>query len=385
MRNTVHRPWMLIFSHGYPPLGLYGVARHVERLAHFLSSKGIGVVVITGGGDSLPNFERIAERWLVIRLKPPVLPMKKRDLWRLIWYTLISPLIALKLIRKLGASLIHGNGSYYGGWQASLASFLTRRPFTVIIHGYGIDYYRHHKRPPFALLFLKRAKAIIVQKETAIPVLERWGISRERVFYVEEGAIDIDWFKPPPPGWRKENAERQVAFVGRLTRFKDPLLLIEAAPYILEGYPEARFVFAGDGYLKSRIEHRARELGIDDKVVLLGEVMDVRPIYWSSDVFVATSPYNNFSDLAMLEAMACGMPVVATNSGETHKTIKHGWNGLLVRPGDPIDLAEKVLMLLKDLELAKRLGENARKTVIERYSIEVMGEQMLKVFRKALK
>ncbi|RLF09019.1 MAG: hypothetical protein DRJ69_05425 [Thermoprotei archaeon] len=375
------RPWIMIFSHGYPPLGLYGVARHVERLARYLSARGLGVIVVAGGREGLPSLERLNERCLVVRIKRPIAPRKWHDTCRLIRYSLISPLVALGLVRRFNIALVHGNGSYYGGWQAAITAILARRPLTITIHGSGVDYYRHLHRPPLALLFLRWASAVIVQKESAICILERWGIPRKRIFYVEEGAVDTDWFRPAPP--TGGHAEPRISFVGRLTRFKDPLLLVEAAPLVLKRFPDAHFVFAGDGYLRPHIERRAEELRIHDKIELLGEVIDTRQVYWSSDVFVALSPYNNFSDLSMLEAMACGLPVIATNSGETYKTIRHGWNGLLVRPRDPEDLAEKILMVLENPGLARRLGENARKTVLERYSIRIFGERMLNVFIRA--
>ncbi len=381
------RASIAIFTFHYLPTKVYGIERHVERLSSFLSKQGLRAIVITHGYPGLPRREEPEPGVLIARTPSLGVRYGERGLmgyFHLMLFTLLAPLVALKLAKEEGVALMHGNGSYYGGWQAALAALLARRPLTITIHGSGVDYYRHHKRPPLTLRFLRWARAVIVQKETAIPILERWGIPRDRIFYVEEGAVDTDRFRPPPADWRKPDGERRIAFVGRLIKFKDPLLLVEAAPLILERCPEARFVFAGEGYLRPVIERRAEELGIRDKVVLLGQVLDVRPVYWSADVFVALSPYNNFSDLAMLEAMACGLPVVATNSGETYKTIRDGWNGLLVRPRDPVDLAEKILRILNDPELARRLGENARRTVLERYSLRCFGKEMLKVFSSAL-
>ena len=384
------RAGIAIFSFHYLPFKVYGVERHVERLSNFLSKRGITVIVITRGYLGSPSYE-ISESGVTI-VRTPSFSVPKgggriAELLDLMFYTLSAPLLALKLTKRKSITIMHGNGHYGGGWQAALASLLTRRPFTVTIHGYGIDYYRGHKRLPPVLRFLKRAGAIIVQKETAITILKRWGIPEERIFYIEEGAIDADHFRPPTDEERQRlcDNERRIVFVGRLIRFKDPLLLIEAAPLILKHYPNVRFVFAGEGYLRPVIERRAEELGVKDRITLLGQVLDVRPVYWSADVFVALSPYNNFSDLAMLEAMACGLPVVATNSGETYKIIKNGWNGLLTKPRNPADLAEKVLMILKDPVLAQRLGRNARKTVLDRYNLKSFSRKMLEAFLKGAK
>lgn len=378
---------IIIFTYGYIPIGIYGVARHVERLTKYLLKQGLNIVIITKGERDLPCCEEDETGALIIRTPSAGISFKDekfKGAMGVFIYTLFSCLFSLKIVKKRNVLLLHGNGSYYGGWQAALAAFLTKRPFTVTIHGAGIDYYRHLRKPPLVLRFLKWAKAVIVQKESAIPILKRWGIPEERIFYVEEGAIDTEWFRPPLKDFKRERAP-QIAFVGRLIRFKDPLLLVEAAPLILKRFPEARFVFAGDGYLRPEIERRARNLGIGDKVMLLGEVLDVRKVYWSSNVFVALSPYNNFSDLAMLEAMACGLPVVATNSGETYKIIRHGWNGLLVRPRDSRDLADKVMAVLENPALAKKLGQNARRTVLERYDLRLFGHRMLAVFLKVIR
>jgi len=282
-------------------------------------------------------------------------------------YTLFSVILAPKFVKKFNLDILYGNGSYFGGWQAALVHLLTKRPFVVVIHGSGVDYYKHYSTLPIMYHFLKWAAAIIVQKTSAIRILMKWGIPKEKIFYVEEGAVDTELFKPI--AYAKSVSKHYIAFVGRLIKFKDPELLIEAAPLILREKQEAEFLFAGDGPLRPILEEKVKKLSLEKKVHFLGVVQDVRRIYHMSDVFVALSPYNNFSDLAMLEAMSCGLPVVATNSGETYKIIKDGWNGFLIEPKNAEQLKEKILLILNNPSLAKQLGKNARKTVLENYSL----------------
>lgn len=378
-----------LFSWDYPPFGVYGVERHNERLASYLSSKGYFTIVFSRGYKNPVGYHLQNKNLLVYRAPSIGLILKRSKLlhfqylWLIPWftpiveYTLYSIFLASKIIKKYAVDVIYGNGSYFGGWQATVVSLITHRPLVIILHGYAVDYYSHHKKLPLLYYFLKHASAVIVQKTSAIKTLAKWGVPKNKILYIEEGAVDTEKFKPSLS--RINESTRYVTFVGRLTEFKGPELLIEAVPQIVNVKADVEFLLVGEGHLKPKLEGKIKDLNLNNKVHLLGVVNNIESVYQLSDVFVALSPYNNFSDLAMLEAMACGIPIVATNSGETHKTIKDGWNGLLIESRNAQQVSDKILFILNNSDFARKIGENARKTVIKNYSLEKFGERMLKL------
>jgi glycosyltransferase involved in cell wall biosynthesis len=165
-----------------------------------------------------------------------------------------------------------------------------------------------------------------------------------------------------------------VGTVGRLAPQKDQQTLLEAAALV----PEARFVLVGDGELRLELERRAAELEIADRVTFTGAREDVPELLASFDVFAHPSLFEGFC-LAVLEAQAAGVPVVATPVGGIPETVVDGETGLLVPTRDPAALAAAIRRLLEDREFAQRLADAARLSA-RRYSTERMVEETLKVY-----
>ncbi|MHB1041649.1 MAG: glycosyltransferase family 4 protein [Eubacteriales bacterium] len=150
--------------------------------------------------------------------------------------------------------------------------------------------------------------------------------------------------------------------------------------------PDAVLLVVGDGSLKKYLEKLTHDLGISDKALFIGGIDNAQiPEYLSiSDIAVATSTYSNMN-LSVQEAMACGKPVVAFNSGGTEKIIKHMETGLLAKSGDVKDLAEKMYLLYKNAELRKKIGENARRFIVENRSWESRIRTELEIYEKILR
>jgi len=370
-----------IFVSGYLPNDVYGVPRHVERLSGFLSSKGHKVRIFTRGQPRLAEVERINDRVTVVRT--PHLPYPTRlgrSYFEAGTYALFTALRAAEVIKEEEIQVLLGNGSYYGGWQAAIASRITGLPLVVTIHGFGVDYFAGRKTVPADLRFLKRARYVIVQKASAVRILSEWGLDASRIIYLEEGAVDTEFFRPSKG---PRSAKIRIGFAGRLEPFKGPALLLEAVPRLLAtSGSKIEVLLAGDGSQMHQLRETARRLGVHEHVKFLGRINDTRTFYQSLDLFVALSPRNNFSDLAMMEAMACGLPVIATNSGETSRLIVDGANGILIG-FDSRELADEVVKLIGDKDRMATLGENARKTIESRYSLSQWGERMESILRSA--
>lgn len=147
----------------------------------------------------------------------------------------------------------------------------------------------------------------------------------------------------------------------------------------------AVLLIIGEGLLRNQLEKIAHDCGIEDKVKFLGKVehSKIKDYLSISDVLIATSTISNVNR-STLEAMACGKPVLAFDSGPIRQVFSHMENCLLAKTGDVKDFATKLLSLYKDAELRSRIGENARKFVEEARSWESRIRMELKVFEKLL-
>jgi glycosyltransferase involved in cell wall biosynthesis len=167
-----------------------------------------------------------------------------------------------------------------------------------------------------------------------------------------------------------------VGNVARLAEQKGQRTLLAAVPQVLRGHPEVRFAIAGDGELRQELEEAAKEL--NDHVYMLGNRSDVPDLLASFDVFAYPSRFEGLC-LAVLEAQAAGVPVVATPVGGIRETVVDGVTGLLVPPDDPEALATAILRLLDDPRLARRLVDAARDQA-RRYTEERMVAETLAVY-----
>jgi glycosyltransferase involved in cell wall biosynthesis len=170
-----------------------------------------------------------------------------------------------------------------------------------------------------------------------------------------------------------------VMTVARLAEQKGQSLLFAA----LQSLPNTFAVLVGDGPDRAQLERQACELGLQERVKFLGQRADIPELLACCDVAVLPSRFEGLP-LAALEAMAAGKPVVATNVGGTSEAIQDGETGLLVPPGDPIALANAIRAVLGNPALAQRLATAAQARVAQRFSVEVMAEQVTNLYDQVL-
>jgi len=369
------------FVHGYLPWDAYGVPRHVERLANYLAKKGHQVFIIVVGRPNLFKVEKPMANITVYRTNYIDMPLKRlRSFWSFTFYTVGSLFEASRLVNKKGIQVLHGHTVQWGGLQSTLVSKLTDKPCIITVHGSGLDRYPS-RRMPQRLKFLYWADLIICQKMTAVRKLISWSFPKKKVIFLTEGCVDTEKFRPAES--KSTRGVFTVTFVGRLTAFKGPHLLLEAAPYVLSKNPNTVFQFVGEGGLKEYLMAKAKSIGITNQVKFLGFRTDVDEILRGSDVSVSLSPYENFTDFALLEAMATGVPVVVTDVGETKTIIKDRETGLLAKC-DPKDIAKKIMKIFNDKELAYNLSRNERYLIVNEYSIEIFGKKHEEIYRSII-
>jgi L-malate glycosyltransferase len=199
----------------------------------------------------------------------------------------------------------------------------------------------------------------LVQKEFHVP-LSRIRVIRNGVAFERFSSSSADRKKLVPAVGRKDKLILTVANMH--TPSKGHLDLIEAVRQLIPLYPDAKFVLVGDGAERLNIERRARESGVQEAMVFLGQCANIPELLACSDLFVLPSRAEGLPN-SLLEAMASGVAVVATAVGGVPEVIQEDVNGVLVPPQNPARLANAILRLLRDPEFAKRIGLAAREHV----------------------
>jgi len=176
-------------------------------------------------------------------------------------------------------------------------------------------------------------------------------------------------------------ASARVGFVGRLERIKGAEYFVRAAALLIADRPDVHFVVAGQGSGDGNLRELAAQLGIAARIEFLGYVGSVPPLLAALDVVVVPS-LSEASGLTAIEALALGVPVVASRVGGLPEVVVDGVTGLLVAPGDEAALARAVARLLDDPALARSLAEAGAQRVEERFALERMLDGYLRLYRE---
>jgi glycosyltransferase involved in cell wall biosynthesis len=204
---------------------------------------------------------------------------------------------------------------------------------------------------------------------------------REASLLMIPNAVDLKRFAPRPIGARQPGAPMTVVYVGRIRPVKGTKVLVDAWPKVMAGGTDARLVIAGDGAEREALAQNTRDAGVGNSVDFLGEVSDVPGVLARGDIYVQPS-YQEGLPNAVLEAMAMGLPIVATRVSGNEDVVADGENGLLVPPGDPEALAAAIRRLIDDPALATRMGRRSREIVESRFSLAAVMNQLRDAYRR---
>ena len=196
-------------------------------------------------------------------------------------------------------------------------------------------------------------------------VIKRHRVDPQIVVVVPNG-VDTDFFTPDPSC---RAGCPTVVFVGRLVKEKDPLCLIEAFALLRNIVPETRMVMVGQGYMQSSVQRQLVSTGLSEHVELVPGANDVRPFLRKAWTLVLPSVSEGFPQV-ILEAMACGLPVVASATGGIPEIVEDGVTGLLVPPRSPKSLAQSLAKILSDDQARIAMAKRAREKVEQSYSLE---------------
>jgi glycosyltransferase involved in cell wall biosynthesis len=233
---------------------------------------------------------------------------------------------------------------------------------------------------PLEVNLMKRANIITVVANSVAQELKEYPAENKKIIMMGNG-IDSTIFKPV----EKKSEKKYILFTGRLSYRKGLFDLIESGKYICEKYPDISFVITGSGILVDKLHQRTNELDITKQFQFLGFVTreELITLYQNATLYVLPSHYEGLPTV-LLEAMSCGLPVIATAVSGNLDVITHGKNGILVPPKSPEKIAEAISFLLEDEQLKKNLGENARKTIEEKYTWDIISNNFLKYYNSLI-
>ncbi len=366
-----------IISTPWPPEE--GISTYVRHFSRELADRGHDITIVTRGGPWVPSVTQ--ENGMAV-VGAPFLPA----------YPLHVDLHALRMRRSLNTrfDLIHchspltlppmGEAPVISTFHSTMAMSLPR---LEVIDGCSLA---SRLMRPFSVRtetkLLRCSGAVTAVSERAQRALsEEYGLSNQSIPVLGNG-VDSDQFTPSASG----NPPKNVLYAGRLAPGKGLLDLVKAAKRVLTARPDWTFTLVGEGPLASRIKRLRRVLGIPaSKFALKGFVPpgQMPEEYCNAQIFVLPS-YHEGVPTVLLEAMATGLPIVATDVGGVREVLEEGKHGLLCQPGDPQVLARRILEAIGDPGLRANLARAARSRVRRRHTWDQVVDRWIDAVRRHL-
>ena len=368
----------MIIRQFYPLIG--GTEKQAALLARELQEIGCTIKLITA---------RLSKEWkkneLLEGLEVVRLPSPRIKVFGTVIYALA--LICYLFKQRKHYDCIHVHRADYDALIAVMVGRLTGKKVLVKLACSGpfgdLECLSRSPINSIALWMISKAQKVIAINEDIKKELLQLGLKKDDIIMIPNG-VDIRVFKP------LENIlpskKKVVTYVGRLHEQKGVEYLIHSWGMLAERFKlsassfELQLNIIGEGPLLAKLVKLAGELKISNSINFLGSVDNVAEFFRLTDVFVNTSLYEGISN-SLLEAMACGLPVVATNISGNNELIKDGYNGLLVPSKNTVALRSAIECLLTDGVKARKLGMEARKTIEKRYACHVVAKEYMEIYK----
>lgn len=307
-------------------------------------------------------------------------------------YLGLAPVRALRLERP---DLVHAVMASGGAFAAAAYRTSVRRPALLTLQDGDSEAYVRSYLGPLFVFFAPLHRRFDRVHAISRFLAERaigYGVPPSLVSVIPNGCDDALFERRPADAAVMElrrqlglESERVIVSVSRLVLKNGIDRLIQALPLIVARCPRARLVLVGDGEDRPKLEALARQLGVAGGIHFVGSVPPARvPDYLSlGDVFVRPSLSEGLGT-AFLEALACGVPIVASRIGGITDFLEEGVTGLSCDPQDPASIATATLRLLEDEELRRRLGTAGRRLAAERYRWSAVADRVAALYDELL-
>lgn len=293
-------------------------------------------------------------------------------------------------VRVHGSDVLHTHNAT--AHYHAVAATLGRAPGVIVStrHGLGDANPASRRERLYRLALRRTDRAVTVSAALRDRFIERWSLAPDRVIAIANG-IDTGRFQPADADARASlRSELRLATdtpvigtVGRLNWAKDQATLLRAFAELRSTHSRAALVLVGGGELESGLRALADALGIADAVHFLGDRSDVSRLLRGFDVFALSSIREGYS-IALLEACAAALPIVATDVGGNREIVRENINGHIVPAGDAPALAVALSSLLAAPDSALAMGARGREWVLEKGSLEAMARRYTAVYEQAV-
>jgi glycosyltransferase involved in cell wall biosynthesis len=378
----------------FPPRIVGGLAMHVYELSTAMVRRGVDVTVITYNDQSVAENE-VMEGVKVVRVN--AYDVHSRDI--VSWALQLNVAMlekAVQTINKEGTfDLVHSHD-----WMVAHTGRALKHAYHIPLiatihateHGRNDGIHNDIQQQIADIewwLTYEAWKVICCSRYMVDEVYRVFNLPGDKVVHIDNG-VRPERFKnrPVPDNFKSRFAlphERIIYYVGRLVREKGVQVLIEAASKILAGCPDAKFVIAGTGPFEVFLRNQARDMGLGDKIMFTGYLSDEDRdlLYQIADAAVFPSLYEPFGIVA-LEAMASGTPLVVSDSGGLAEIVNHNEDGLYAITGSANSVADQILRILNDKELAGRLSANGERKVKDYYDWHVIAGKTMGVYESVI-
>jgi glycosyltransferase involved in cell wall biosynthesis len=305
----------------------------------------------------------------------PLAPVNEMDLsaaWRL-----------SRALKQLKPDIVHAHDPHAVAMAALALSMSTEPVKPPLVASRRVDF--PMRGNSLSRWKYRQVDCFICASDAIRALLLADGVSAERAITVHEG-IDLGRVASAIPAnlheelWLPHGAPI-VGNVAALVPHKGQKHLIEAAALVVRQVPDARFVIAGEGELRPSLEHQIKHLGLEKHVHLAGFRPDVLSVHKAFEIFVMSSVTEGLGT-SILDAMACGRPVVGTTAGGIPEVVRDGETGILVPPRDHEAMAAAIVRLLKDQPLRQRMGAAGLALANARFSADRMVQDTLQVYHR---
>lgn len=293
-----------------------------------------------------------------------------------------------RIIREIDPEIVH---AHYAGSYGVLGALSQFQPFVLTAWGSDILFAGHAPAKGMLVRWvLRKAARITCDAHHMVEAMHALGADKKKIELVFFG-VEVDRFCPGSQDdevrsiWGVQT-EPVVISLRNLEPVYSIETLIEAVPRVIEEVPKVRIVIAGSGSRESALKALAHRLDIEANVIFSGRYAnsDLPKMLRSADAYVSTSLSDAGIAASTAEAMACGLPVVVTNTGENHRWIEEGKTGFLIAPKDSRTLAERVVKLLKDAPRRIAMGLAAREVIVHRNNYDLEMDRMEKIYQGLL-